>query len=463
MAGMAPKKRIMVVEDEAIVALDIQNRLRGMGYDAELMAATGEEAVRLARKAQPDLILMDVMLGPGIDGIEAAAKIREDVHLPVVFVTAYADDSTLDRAKGTGPFGYIIKPFDDRELRMSVEMALYKHGVERRLEDNERFLETILDSISDAVVTTDPEGRVAFMNPAAEALLGMAGGDVVGEPVAEVLRVVDADTGVALVDPVEGLVLTSGPREPADTLLLTAHGRRVPVSASAAPLRGADGESAGAVVVYRDASRHKRAERQLQHSVERLRTTLNEAVEALATLAEKRDPYTAGHQKRVARLACAMAERMGLDEETVQCLHVAGVLHDIGKISMPAEILSKPAALTPQEMGLMQSHPERGHDILRGVTFPWPVARTVLEHHERLDGSGYPQGLTGAAISTEARVLAVADVVEAMSSHRPYRPALGLEMALDEIRDGRGQTYDPEAVDACLALMQGGGFRFEEQ
>jgi putative nucleotidyltransferase with HDIG domain len=179
-------------------------------------------------------------------------------------------------------------------------------------------------------------------------------------------------------------------------------------------------------------------------------------------MAEKRDPYTAGHQQRVARLACAIGRELGLPQESLEGLEVAGTLHDIGKVYVPAEILSKPARLSHMEMGIMKSHSEVGFEILREVTFPWPVARSVLEHHERLDGSGYPGGLKGTEISQEARILAVADVVEAMSSHRPYRAALGLPRALEEIISGRGRLYDAECVDACLALMNGGGFTFEE-
>jgi putative nucleotidyltransferase with HDIG domain len=178
-------------------------------------------------------------------------------------------------------------------------------------------------------------------------------------------------------------------------------------------------------------------------------------------MAEKRDPYTAGHQQRVAKLACAIGRGMGLSEHALEGLEMAGTLHDVGKVYVPAEILSKPARLSHLEMGIMKSHPEVGFEILREVNFPWPVARTVLEHHERLDGSGYPGGLKGADICLEARILAVADVVEAMSSHRPYRAALGLPQALEEIRSGRGRLYEGEAVDLCLALMRD-GFTFEE-
>jgi len=213
----------------------------------------------------------------------------------------------------------------------------------------------------------------------------------------------------------------------------------------------------------RNVALRKEAEAELHTSMQALRTAFRQTVRALASMAEKRDPYTAGHQQRVAKLACAIGRELGLPEESLEGLEVAGTLHDIGKVYVPAEILAKPARLSHMEMGIMKSHSEVGFEILREVNFPWPVARSVLEHHERLDGSGYPGGLKDGDISREARILAVADVVEAMSSHRPYRAALGLTKALEEIRSGRGRIYDPEAVDACLAVMNSGGFTFDDQ
>jgi putative nucleotidyltransferase with HDIG domain len=177
-------------------------------------------------------------------------------------------------------------------------------------------------------------------------------------------------------------------------------------------------------------------------------------------VAEARDPYTAGHQRRVTELAMAVAEKLGLSEQVVEATRAAGLLHDIGKLSIPAEILSKPSVLSPLEMSLMKVHPQSAYEVLRTIDFPWPVADIVLQHHERVDGSGYPQGLRGDAILMQARILAVADVVEAMSSHRPYRAALGIEAALEEVKQGRGVLYDVLVADACLDLFRVDGFRF---
>ncbi len=174
---------------------------------------------------------------------------------------------------------------------------------------------------------------------------------------------------------------------------------------------------------------------------------------AMARIVESRDPYTAGHQQGVARLAVAIGREMGLEHEQVNGLMMAALIHDLGKINVPSEILAKPTKLTPLEFSLIQTHSQSGYEILKEIEFPWPVARMVLEHHERIDGSGYPQGLKGEEILLEARILAVADVVEAMASHRPYRPALGIEVALEEIRAKRGTVFDPRVADACLRLF----------
>ncbi|MDD5646404.1 MAG: PAS domain S-box protein, partial [Candidatus Bipolaricaulis sp.] len=189
----------------------------------------------------------------------------------------------------------------------------------------------------------------------------------------------------------------------------------------------------------------------------RIENALAGTIRALAVTTEMRDPYTAGHQERVTELACAIGRELGLSMDRLEGLRVAGTLHDIGKVSVPAEILSKPTSLTPTEFGLVKVHPEAGYEILRAISFPWPVADIVLQHHERVDGTGYPRGLHGDAILLEARILAVADVVEAIVSHRPYRPAQRMERAVEELARGAGTLYDRDVVAACQRLFDRGG------
>lgn len=207
------------------------------------------------------------------------------------------------------------------------------------------------------------------------------------------------------------------------------------------------------------AERDRSAEENLHHS-ETLRQSLEDSIKAIASTVEMRDPYTAGHQRRVGQLAAAIARELGLPEDTIRGLELAASIHDLGKISVPAEILTKPSKLTSIETLLLNNHAQTGYDILKDIRFPWPIATMVWQHHERMDGSGYPQGLKGDAILLESRILAVADVVEAMASHRPYRAALGTDRALKELERGRGTIYDATVVDACLRLFAESRFAF---
>jgi PAS domain S-box-containing protein/putative nucleotidyltransferase with HDIG domain len=224
-----------------------------------------------------------------------------------------------------------------------------------------------------------------------------------------------------------------------------------------------NGKTARVFGTFQDITERKLAEQSLQRSYDKLRETLIVTVNTLASTVEMRDPYTAGHQRRVTMLACAIAEEMGLTEEQFDGLRLAGLVHDIGKFNVPVEILNKPGRITETEFNIIKTHPEAGYNVLKKIEFPWPVGRIVLQHHERLDGSGYPQGLKDGGIMLEARILAVADVVEAMASHRPYRPALGIEAALHEITMNKGILYDPDVTDVCARLFIDKGFALGQE
>lgn len=204
----------------------------------------------------------------------------------------------------------------------------------------------------------------------------------------------------------------------------------------------------------------KLTQKKLSHSYLQLQQSLDEIVNAMSLTLEERDPYTAGHQRRTTDLSLAIAREMGLPEHETKGLQMAGLIHDMGKISVPGEILSKPGRLNDAELQLIKRHPQVAYEILNQIDFPWAVDQIVLQHHEKLDGSGYPQGLTGEKILLESRILCVADVVETMETHRPYRPSLGREAALEEITKNRGTLYDPDVVDACLRLFQESGFQY---
>ena len=203
-----------------------------------------------------------------------------------------------------------------------------------------------------------------------------------------------------------------------------------------------------------------KVQEELERSFQNLKKGMDSTIQAIAMTVEKRDPYTSGHQMRVAALTRAIAETLELPEAHIEGAFVAASIHDIGKISLPAEILTKPTQLTEIEISLIQAHSQAGYDILKGIEFPWPIADIIIQHHERLDGSGYPHSLAGDDISIEARIIGVSDVVETMSSHRPYRPSMGIEKALAEITQNSGTLYDPEVVTACLNIFSKTNFEF---
>ncbi len=227
-------------------------------------------------------------------------------------------------------------------------------------------------------------------------------------------------------------------------------------------LADADGRPGRFIGTHTDITELTRAQASLHESELRVADALMQTIRAVSNTVEKRDPYTAGHQRRVADLAARIAERLGLDAERVMGIRLGGEIHDIGKISIPSEFLSRPGRLSDAEFQVIKTHAQAGADILEEIEFPWPIRDMVLQHHERMDGSGYPAGLQGEAICLEARILAVADVAEAMASHRPYRPGLGVESALAEIEQGRGVTYDAAVADACLALFRDAAFQFSD-
>ncbi len=210
----------------------------------------------------------------------------------------------------------------------------------------------------------------------------------------------------------------------------------------------------------RDISERKKAEEVLLQSHNKLLKTMEDTISTIGKIAETRDPYTAGHQNNVSQIATFIAQEMKLPKDKIEGVRIASLIHDIGKISLPAEILNKPTKLTEIEFSLIKDHSQTGHDVLKSIDFPYPIAKIVLQHHERLNGSGYPHKLKDDEIILEARIIGIADVVEAMSSHRPYRPALGIDRAMEEISQNKGILYDPEVADACIRLFKEEEFKF---
>ncbi|TET10184.1 HD domain-containing protein [Candidatus Aerophobetes bacterium] len=316
-------------------------------------------------------------------------------------------------------------------------------------------LRSMVESMSEGVIMVNGDGRVVVANPVAKKLLGVKDED---HPENNNLTELFKNSDLAELS--EDGLLRSGNGKTRREIRIT-NPREAVLDTSISFIKDAQGTVIGKTIVLHDITKLRRAEEQLQQSFESLQKAIRETIQVVASTVEVRDPYTAGHQRRVTSLASAIAAEMGLSKDQIDGIRMAGMIHDLGKISVPAEILSKPGRITEREFDIIKSHSQVGHDILKTIEPPWPIAQIVLQHHERMDGSGYPQGLSGRDIMLEARILAVADVVEAMASHRPYRPALGIDKALEEISKKQRILYDPHVVDACLKLFTERRFQFE--
>jgi len=340
-----------------------------------------------------------------------------------------------------------------------MEIALYKHKAEGALRDSEERFRDLYENAPNAYFSVGADGIISKCNRRGGELLGYAVEELVGQPVFELYA--DTPQGKEKASKVFHRFRAGETISDEELQMQKADGTLVWISLTVNAIRDDRGQVVESRSIVVDITERKWAEEALRRTLEKLRKALGGIIQTVALTVETRDPYTAGHQRRVGNLARAIANEMGLSEEHIDGIRMAGLIHDLGKINIPAEILSKPIGLNDLEYGLIQAHPQIGYDVLKEIEFPWPMAQIVLQHHERMDGSGYPQGLSGEEIVLEARILAIADVVEAMASFRPYRPALGIDKALEEISQNRGILYDPEAADACLKLFAEKGFEFE--
>ncbi len=430
------KKKILIVEDERIIAEDIKKCVLNCNYDVIGIVPTGQDTLLIVKEQKPDLILMDIMLEGKLDGIETAEKIISKYDIPVIYITANADDKILKRAKKTNPYGYLVKPFEEIDLNAALEIAFYKYNADKELTRSEKRFRKLIQENTDVIIVINRKRMIQFINNAGEILFEKSKEQLINTKFGY-----EFDCGQFCEFEIEQ---KSGQKRIMEMHIVETEWELKPAC----------------LATLRDITFRKKIEDELKKSNIKLQKLMEETVNGLVSAMEMRDPYTAGHQKRVSELATKIAEEMGLGKDQVNGIRIASLIHDIGKIHVPSEILSKPGKLTEVEFAIVKSHSKAGYEILRTIEFPWPVAKTVLQHHEKLDGSSYPNGLTDDDIILEAKILCVADVMEAMSTHRPYRPAQSIEKALEEIVTNKGIKYDVAAVDACVKIFTEKNFSF---
>jgi PAS domain S-box-containing protein len=457
--------RTLIIEDSEDDALFVVRVLQKGGYDPEYERVETADAMREAlERGTWDIIISDYNM-PHFSGYAALELYKErGFDFPFIIVSGVIGEEIAVAAMVSGAHDYVMKnnlprliPAIQRELRDAESRRGRKQVVEELYRMNE-LLTSIVENIPNMIFLKDAKDlRFVRFNQAGEDLLGYSREDLLGKNDYDFFPKEQADFFTQNDREVlRGRKVVDIPEENLQTRnngVRTLHTQKVPIL-------DVKGEPAYLLGISVDITDRKLAEENLKETAEKLRKSLLGTIQAMSLMVETRDPYTAGHQRRVSKLARVIAQEMALSLDTVDAIRMAGIIHDIGKISIPAEILSKPGKLSDMEFSLIKVHPQSGYDILRDVGLPYPVAEMVFQHHERLDGSGYPQGLKNGQILLESQIIAVADVVEAMASHRPYRPALGIGVALEEIEKNKSIFYDAGVVDVCVKLFREKMFTF---
>ncbi len=446
---------VFVVDDTESFARLLCDQLGILGYAVTGTASSYEETLDKIEGLSSDIILMDVNLNSVKDGIDTALEIKKRYNIPVIYVTSEYDDETIRRAKITEPYGYLIKPFDIKDLHATMEIAIKRLSLEKTLQISEKKYRSLFADSKDAIFIVDSDARIVDCNRSMLQQFGYSITEISSISLNDLFASIDE-----VVNTYEHLERVSFIKD-IEVKMKKKDGREFYGLLSASFIDSLNGKGKLFQYMMKEITPIKeKAFDEIQKSLARLNEVMNGIIEAISLTVEVRDPYTSGHQKKVAEVAVLIAGEMGLDPEVIEGIRIAALMHDLGKISVPAEILSKPGRLSENEFNLVKTHPVTGYDILKPISFPWPIADIVRQHHERINGSGYPDGLRGEEILMEARIIGVADVIEAMASHRPYRPSKGIESAIEVISEGKGTLFEDEIVDAFIRASDRGAVTF---
>jgi len=453
--------KILLVEDlksdAELAELEITKGLSGwcdsVGF---LRVDNREDFLQSISNYKPDIIISDYMMPhfSGMEVIDLALKFSPST--PIVILTGSMNEETAVECMKAGASDYVIKehmarlPFAVKEAIKRKKEERLRAAAEEALEESERKFRLIAEKANDLVYRYElfPEKKFSYVSPSATKITGYTPEEHYSNP----------NLGFELVHPDDRWKLDGLSEQVNQSPILLRwikkNGEIIWTEQMNVPVYDDEGNLIAIEGIARDVTER-------QKTSEALKAAFNSVVTVLSDVLNLKDPYTEFHEKNVAKLAVEIGRKMDLDESTIEALRVSAMVHDIGKIMIPTEILSKPGKLSDIEFEIIKRHPVTGYEILKKVKLPWPVAEIVYQHHERLDGSGYPRHLKEKEILLEAKIIMVADVVEAMSSHRPYRAALGLDAALEEIRSNAGRLYDPKIVEICTSIIEG-GFTFLE-
>ena len=455
--------RALIIEDNPVDTEMLGSILRKAGYRVTWDRVVTEPDYVSCLKHSPDIIIADYS-SPQFDVSRALEILKEkELDIPFIMVTGTICETLAIDCMKKGASDYL---FRDRLARLghSVAQALGNNGTnngkglaDENLRRSEKRYKNIVDHIHEGYFEVNLAGSFTFFNDSMCRILGYSRQELMGMNNREYTT---PKTAKKIYKTYNKMYQKGTTCEVYDYEVIRKDGSRSILEISTSPSRDTSGGIVGFQGIVRDVTKHRRAEEDLQRSFDTLHKTLEDTIDALGFALQTKDPFTAGHQRRVAELSSRIAEEMNYDKDGIRGIRLAALVHDIGKIHVPTEILSKPGQLTNVEFDIIKTHSQAGYDIMKSIEFPWPIATIVLQHHERLDGSGYPLSLKENEILREAKIMAVADVVESISSHRPYRPALGIDVALDEISSKQGILYDPEAAEACIKLFEEGSFSF---
>jgi PAS domain S-box-containing protein len=457
--------RALIIEDNEDDAMLVIRVLQKGGFDPTYERVETAEAMRSAiGRGTWDIILSDYSM-PHFSGAAALQLYKHaGLEIPFIIVSGTIGDEAAVAAMVAGAHDYLMKnslarlvPAVQRELKEAESRKERKAA----LVALEQYAEEIGDLYHNAPCgyhSLGPDGTFLRINDTELTWLGYGRDELVGKK-----KWIDLlpPEGRQVFQEAFSVFKQKGWINNLEFDLVRKDGTILPVLLNATAVADADGNFVMSRGTIYDYTERKEAAKQLERTLESLRKAFDTIIQVMVSAVEARDPYTSGHQTRSADLAVAIAAEMGLPQEQIDGIRMAGSIHDIGKLSVPAELLSKPTRLSALEFALIKEHALSGYEILKDVVSPWPLAQIVYQHHERMNGTGYPRNLKGDEILMEARIMAVADVVEAMGSHRPYRPSLGVDAALAEIEQDRGTLYDSAVADACLTLFRKKGYRLD--